>query len=435
MDQSSFCQSTRWTLWTNSGLVFDASGQALEVQSSGIDITLRKQAEAKLRELNEQLEERVAERTNELERQNQRLRQLANQLSEAEQRERRRLAKTLHDGLQQILIAGKMQLRLLLDGDANQVVQHLESLFDEAIAVSRSLSYDLSPPALHSSDLPEAIHWLARWFNANHRFEVKLKVGKDFPQLPDYTKTFLFDAIRELLLNAVKHSGTHTATITLRQMRSRRIWITVSDEGKGFDPELQEQEADEWHGFGLFSIRERITALGGTFQIDSSPGTGAKFVLTLPLKGEDVAQEPVEIAPFADTLVVRSAVLAEKSRAVRVLIVDDHSIVRKGLVSLLDREADIEVVGEAADGLEALVRTDELQPAVVVMDIDMPRMNGIEATRRIKQKYPDIAVIGLSFYEEQHKMEEMRQAGASAYLRKGGDAEVLLQTVRQGAMV
>lgn len=327
-----------------------------------------------------------------------------------------------------------MQLRLLLDDEVERVVQHLETLFDEAIDVSWSLSYDLSPPALYSSNLPEAIQWLARWFQANHRFEVNLKIGKDFPFVPDYTKTFLFDAIRELLLNAVKHSGSHQATVTLRQ-RSRRIWITVSDEGKGFDPEQREQEADEWHGFGLFSIRERLTALGGTFQIESNPGTGAKLILTLPLKGEETPREPTEIAPVTDAPFVRPPASAEKSHAVRVLIVDDHSIVRKGLVSLLDREADIEVVGEAADGLEALARTDELQPAVVMMDIDMPRMNGIEATRRIKQKYPEIAVIGLSFYEEQHKMDEMRQAGASAYLRKGGDVEVLLATVRQGAMV
>lgn len=394
------------------------------------DITHQKQAEQTLRQLNEKLEQRVAERTVELERQNQRLRQLANQLSEAEQQERRRLARTLHDGLQQILIAGKIQLSTLSEDDLPETTARLEDIFNEAIQVSRSLSYDLSPPVLYSSDLHEAIHWLARWFHTNHRFEVQVTADQAFPPMSDHIKNFLFDAVRELLLNAVKHSGIKTAVVALHQEQPGQLCITVTDNGQGFDPDNLDKVEQGVFGFGLFRIRERLTALGGSLIILAKPGFGASFTMKLPVAEATKPPHPHDTGPLP-ALPTKTADPAEGvARPIRVLVVDDHSIVRKGLVSLLDREEDIVVVGEASDGMEAIQRVHELQPSIVVMDIDMPRMNGVEATRRIKQQFPDTLIIGLSVYEEQHKMEEMRRAGASTYLRKGGDAETFLNTIR-----
>jgi DNA-binding NarL/FixJ family response regulator len=108
-----------------------------------------------------------------------------------------------------------------------------------------------------------------------------------------------------------------------------------------------------------------------------------------------------------------------KMTSIRVLLVDDHFLVRQGLRKYLSHHLDIELVGEATDGEEAVKLTDLLKPDVVVMDIHMPRMNGIEATESIMRKHPHLQVIGLSFYVGNGNREAFLDAGACLLLEKG----------------
>jgi DNA-binding NarL/FixJ family response regulator len=108
-----------------------------------------------------------------------------------------------------------------------------------------------------------------------------------------------------------------------------------------------------------------------------------------------------------------------RMKSIRVLLVDDHFLVRQGLRKYLSHHMDIELVGEATDGEEAVKLTDLLKPDVVVMDINMPRMNGIEATVSIMRKHPHIPVIGLSFYVGNGNREALLDAGACLLLEKG----------------
>ena len=114
---------------------------------------------------------------------------------------------------------------------------------------------------------------------------------------------------------------------------------------------------------------------------------------------------------------------------IRLLIADDHALFREGLRALLAATPDLQVVGEAADGEEALRQAPLLNPDVVLMDVNMPGMGGVEATRLLHIRHPGILVIGLSMYSESHRAEEMRAAGASAYVAKSEAAEVLLATI------
>ena len=116
----------------------------------------------------------------------------------------------------------------------------------------------------------------------------------------------------------------------------------------------------------------------------------------------------------------------------RVLLVDDHKIVREGLAGLLELEKDIEVVGQAADGEMAIRLARELQPDVVSMDITMPRMNGIEATRQIKAEFPNMRIVGLSMHESSDMARAMQQAGAADYVSKDAPSEELLRAIRGG---
>ena len=113
-----------------------------------------------------------------------------------------------------------------------------------------------------------------------------------------------------------------------------------------------------------------------------------------------------------------------------VLLVDDHALVRQGLRSILESYSDVHVVGEAWNGEEAVQLTDELRPSVVVMDINMPKLNGIKATAQIKQRHPDIPVIGLSVNAEMENQKAMQQAGAFTLVPKETAVERLYGSIR-----
>lgn len=117
----------------------------------------------------------------------------------------------------------------------------------------------------------------------------------------------------------------------------------------------------------------------------------------------------------------------------RVLVVDDHAIVREGIASVLDSDPRIAVVGEAGDGVEALELLQQLQTDVVLMDVNMPRMNGIEATRELKSRWPDLLTVGLSVQSDPPTAELMREAGAAGFIPKSGDSDEMIATILQVA--
>jgi two-component system, NarL family, response regulator NreC len=118
---------------------------------------------------------------------------------------------------------------------------------------------------------------------------------------------------------------------------------------------------------------------------------------------------------------------------IRLLLVDDHAVVRTGLRMLLDNEEDIEIVGEAGTGHEALQLVERLQPDMVVMDIGLPDMTGIEVTRQVKQQWPQVAVVALTIHEDEEYFFQMLQAGANGYVPKRAAPEELLTALRTAA--
>jgi DNA-binding NarL/FixJ family response regulator len=121
--------------------------------------------------------------------------------------------------------------------------------------------------------------------------------------------------------------------------------------------------------------------------------------------------------------------LREPGDRTRLLIVDDHALYRRGLRSMFDLEPDIEVVGEASDGLEAIERVEQLHPDVVLMDINMPGMDGMQATRKLADSYPGILIITLTMFKGEEHLREARRAGSSAYVLKDAGSEILLRTI------
>ncbi len=114
----------------------------------------------------------------------------------------------------------------------------------------------------------------------------------------------------------------------------------------------------------------------------------------------------------------------------RVLIVDDHGIVRAGIRTLLESDASIEVVGEAQNGGEAVIKVRELKPELVLMDLSMPKMNGIEATKRIKDEFPSTCILILTMHDDEEFFLPVLQAGASGYVVKESEPQELLHAIK-----
>jgi DNA-binding NarL/FixJ family response regulator/anti-sigma regulatory factor (Ser/Thr protein kinase) len=420
----------------------------------------KKRAEEALRQAKEQLEEKVRERTSQLARtvdtlqqeiaQRQRaekdlqlangqlreravqLRALAGELTIVENRERKRMAKILHDHLQQQLASAKLQVACLgkMEGDElTTAAARIEDLLGESITVSRSLTAELSPPILHEAGLSAGLEWLARWMLDKQAFRVDLAV-EDKSELTEDVKILLFESVRELLFNVIKHAGISRATVTVQSLDENGMRVTVSDEGAGFDPCRLKLAGDNGAGFGLFSIHERIGLLGGRLEIDSTPGKGSRLSLVVPYVHPATAplsELPIpELAQACGTEITPDA----QGPSIRVLIADDHTIFRDGLARLLNNEKDIHVVAQAANGREAVELARQMSPDVILMDISMPDVNGIEATQVIHQESPAIRIIGLSMYEDQERAQTMRDAGAVDYKNKGCAAFELLSAIR-----
>ena len=237
-------------------------------------------SEERLREFNAELEQRVADRTAEL-------RALAAELTQSEERERRRIAQILHDSLQQLLVSARMYVHVAMrqaERGPHPCLEKASEILEESTQISRELSHELSPPVLYESGLPDALEWLASWMGQKHGLDVEVQ-AKDRTLLPDDDiRLLLFQSVRELLFNVVKHAGIKRAVVQLaRGINEQQVEVLVSDQGKGFDAERLRISRCTADGFGLFSIRERLHWLGGRMEIQSLPERGTQVRLIAPL--------------------------------------------------------------------------------------------------------------------------------------------------------
>ncbi len=336
------------------------------------------------------------------------LRKSREQLVLAREEERRRLRRDLHDGLGPELASMTLKLdaaRNLMarnpDG-ADQLLLEMKAQVQDSLSNVRRLVYGLRPPALDELGLVPAVRESSAVRSAGSRPQISV-VGPDpFPPLPAAVEVAAYRVALEAVTNVVRHASAETCRIEFNV--SDELELEVVDDGCGMAPRSRA-------GVGLTSMRERAFELGGSLSIGPGPRGGTRLKARFP----STLKESLSMNP------------------VRLLVVDDHTLFRDGLRALFGSIDDIDVVGEASDGDQAVAQAAELHPDIVLMDIQIPKVNGIEATRRIVSAQPEIGVIVVTMLEDNDSVFAAMRAGARGYILKGADQHEMLRAIRSVA--
>ena len=254
-----------------------------------IDMTRRENELEATRAMAEELERRVTHRTEQLH-------ALASELEAVEDRERRQIARDLHDDLGQTLAAARIRLATLCDDrrvDVQSKAREIGALMDVASSSIRSLAAQLAPAVLNELGISAALDWLGE--EVERTFSLRVAVvddGKPKP-LNQGARSIVYRAIRELLINVAKHAGTDSAAVE-SERRGADLLIRVTDHGKGYDPGIVDKRPQR--GLGLISIRERLSLIGGTVEVQTTLGVGTRSVVTVPL-AHDISELTPEAKP------------------------------------------------------------------------------------------------------------------------------------------
>ncbi len=256
--------------------LFMKNGELVSVTSIVRDITERMQKEQQLYEYQ------------------MRLKTLASQLTLAEEKERRVIAADLHDHVGQSLALARMQLasvrKSTSDSKLGDKLDDISGTLLESLEDTQQLMLELSSHSMHDTGLSSAISdWLEGEIRSRH--SLKTEVIDNIPEnrrkslAPDM-RTILFRNVRELIVNVVKHARANKISVRL-EARDASVRIIVEDDGTGFDPHAMTQAGSKTGGFGLFSIEELMSDLGGNLKIVSEPGKGCTAILSVPFSVDD----------------------------------------------------------------------------------------------------------------------------------------------------
>ena len=288
--------------------IHDEHGKILFLHPTGVDITDLKRAEEKYRTLAETLDAEVRSRTTEVVQQSEQLRDLSSRLLQAQDEERRHIARELHDSAGQILAALGMTLAQAASGNAPKSANYLhesQELVQQLSQEIRTMSYLLHPPLLDETGLSEALRWYIQGLSERNGLEIALEFPEHFERLSREMELVMFRLVQECLTNIHRHSGSKAAVIRIGRS-SDNVTLEVQDKGKGISAEKLAQIQSQGSGVGIRGMRERARHFGGHMMIESNhKGTKISFQFPASNQGsnvarsrrDDIGQQPSDAQP------------------------------------------------------------------------------------------------------------------------------------------
>jgi signal transduction histidine kinase/DNA-binding NarL/FixJ family response regulator len=351
---------------------------------------------------------------------NARLYQQSRELAVTE--ERNRLAREIHDTLAQSLTGMILQIEAvedLLGGDpepARAELRSLQGLARTALEEARRSVWGLRPPVLEDASLVDALERLVREESVAGRYGGRFSVGGRPRPLTPAIEAGIYRIAQEALTNVRRHAEARAVVVLLR-FEAGELALTVQDDGRGIE---HVPEASEDGGFGLTSMQERARLLGGAMTLQSEVGRGTRVEVRVPYLASVLApaESPVD------------ATHGPHEWPIRVLVADDHDVARHGIVRMLESHPDIVVIAEAAGGPEALEKARQLRPDVVLLDVQMAGMTGIEVIEALGREELSCRSIILTTFARDDVIFDGIRAGARGFLLKDISAEDLTRAVR-----
>jgi PAS domain S-box-containing protein len=369
------------------------------------------------------------------------LRNLSGRLLRLQDEERRRISRDLHDVTGQKLALLSMDLSSIVKHKDISKNEEVNRLLTESVSLSndvnkeiRTLSYLLHPPLLDELGLSSAVEWFSQGFENRTGIRVGVDIPSGFMRLAPDAEVALFRIVQESLANVHRYSGSATAYVRARS-DGGEVRLEIGDFGKGIHSESSKTEGPSLAplGVGIQGMKERVRQLSGTLEITSRPGRGTLVTAILPVsnrRSEVVYAEPdasiQEVPMVSEPSVSEPSVTWRK----RILIADDHDVLRRGIRTMLESDPELEVCGEAVDGKDALEKTLAQTPDLVILDINMPVMNGLDVLRQIVRHRPQTKVLAFSVHDSKQIVDEILAAGAHSYLSKATAGQHLVHEVR-----
>lgn len=394
---------------------------------AGVHLDIQHQKEAEIA-----LESFVAERTEELQRTRNELRDLSASLLKAQDEERRRIARELHDGVGQLLAAMNMNLSMVLSErstlseETNKSLDEIGNLVDQALRDIRTMSYLLHPPLLHEIGLGSALQWYLSGFSERSNIAVSLDLTPDLGKLPGDVELSLFRIVQECLTNIHRHSGSPTAQVRLYRSRGEII-LGVKDEGKGIPAEIcRKISSGEGFGIGMRGIRERLRQFGGRLELKSD-ANGTLVLAMLPDALSNASEHDSEISsdPRSDAI-EREEPSDDSADGATILCIDDEPAGMTARKLLLESAG--HRVLEARSGPEGIRLFQSQKIDAVILDYWMSGMKGTVVAAKLKELNPSVPVIILSGLSD---FPGEMTGVVDEWLLKGSDRpERLLRTVK-----
>ena len=370
------------------------------------------------------------------------LRQLSGRLLQLQDDERRHIARDLHDITGQklaVLGISLSQVRrakpLLKDADAQKLVSDCLVYTKQISEEIRTLSYVLHPPLLDELGLTSAVRWYTKGFEARTGIHVEIDIPANFQRLPSDVEVTLFRIMQESLTNVHRYSGSATAFVRVLCSDSQ-VSLAVGDRGKGMRSDAAGAVVSgdtAVLGVGIQGMRERMRQLSGNLEIHSRPNEGTVVTATVTIPELDLKLraelEAGADRPNADAD-VGEVTDAPSSGRKRILIADDHEVLRRGVRTLLGTESEWEICGEAIDGKDAVDKSAALSPDLVILDVNMPVLNGLAAVRQILRLRPQPKVLVFTVHDSDQTMMEVQATGAHGYLSKAKAQQDLIHAVK-----